>query len=158
MTSEDRLCSARMKASSGMMAEGVPTNNQRGRRSGLCRLWGGLDKARHIVPIALLVRVQCFRKGPYKAVEGPSTRPLVLSMINGSYYRRRRRLTILEPDEMKFGVSLTLPSLKTRSPLKTGWEIPFVTYSWNEISPNFDSSWDHDLKIFSNVFRSLWYL
>ena len=25
------------------MAEGVPTNNQRGRRSGPCRLWGGLD-------------------------------------------------------------------------------------------------------------------
>ena len=24
------------------MAEGVPTNNQRGRRSGPCRLWGGL--------------------------------------------------------------------------------------------------------------------
>ena len=40
------------------MAEGVPTNNQRGQRSGPCRLWGGLDKARHIVPTALLVRVQ----------------------------------------------------------------------------------------------------
>ena len=58
------------------MAEGVPTNNQRGRRSGPCRLWGGLDKARHIVPTALIVRVQCFRKGPYKVVEGPSTRPV----------------------------------------------------------------------------------
>ena len=56
------------------MAEGVPTNNEMGRRSGPCRLWGGLDKARHIVPTPLLVRVQCFRKGPYKAVEGPSTR------------------------------------------------------------------------------------
>ena len=55
-----------------MMAEGVPTNNQRGQRSGPCRLLGGLDKARHIVPTALLVRVQCFRKGSYKAVEGPS--------------------------------------------------------------------------------------
>ena len=38
-----------------------PTNNQRGRRSGPCRLWGGLDKARYKVPTALLVRVQCFR-------------------------------------------------------------------------------------------------
>ena len=55
------------------MAEGVPTNNQRGRRSGPCRLWGGLDKARHIVPTALLVRVQCFRKSLHKAVQGPST-------------------------------------------------------------------------------------
>ena len=88
------------------MAEGVPTNNQRGRRSGPCRLWGGLDKARHIVPTALLVRVQCFRKSLHKAVQGPSTRPIVVSMINGSYCRRRRRLTIFEPDEMKFGVSL----------------------------------------------------
>ena len=88
-----------------------PTNNQRGRRSGPCRLWGGLDKARHIVPTALLVRVQCFRKSLYKAVQGPSTRPIVVSMINGSYCRRRRRLTIFEPDEMKFGVSLTLLSL-----------------------------------------------
>ena len=67
--------------------------------------------ARYIVPTALLVRVQCFRKGLYKAVEGQSTRPIVLSMINGSNCRRRRRLTIFEPDEMKFGVSLTLLSL-----------------------------------------------
>ena len=84
------------------MAEGVPTNNQRGRRSGPCRLWGGLDRARHIVPTALLVRVQCFRKSLHKAVQGPSTRPIVVSMINGSYCRRRRRLTIFEPDEMKW--------------------------------------------------------
>ena len=48
------------------MAERVPTNNERGRRSGPCRLCGGLDKARHIVSTALLVRVQCFRKGLYK--------------------------------------------------------------------------------------------
>ena len=48
-------------ASSGPKAEGVPTNNQRGRGSGLCRLWGGLDKARHIVKTTLLVRVQRFR-------------------------------------------------------------------------------------------------
>ena len=98
------------------MAEGVPTNNQRGQRSGPCRLLRGLDKARHIVPTALLVRVQCFRKGSYKAVEGPSTRPIVLSMITGSYCRRRRRWTIFEPDEIKFGLSLTLLSLYNRSP------------------------------------------
>ena len=91
------------------MAEGVPTDNQKGRRAGPCRLCGGLDKARHIVPTALLVRVQCFRKGPYKVVEGPSTRSIVPSIINGSYCRRRKRLTILEPDEMKFHVSLTPP-------------------------------------------------
>ena len=42
-------------AISGPKAEGAPTNNQRGRGSGPCRLWGDLDKARHIVPTALLV-------------------------------------------------------------------------------------------------------
>ena len=96
------------------MAERVSTNNQRGRRSGPYHLLGGLDKARHIVPNALLVRVQCLRKGMYKAVEWPGTRPIVLSMINGSYCYRRRHFTILtifEPDEMKFGVSLTLLNL-----------------------------------------------
>ena len=72
-----------------LMAEGVPTNNQRGRRSGACRLWGGLDKARHIVPTALLVWVQYFKKSLYKAVQGPRTRHIVLSIINGSYCRRQ---------------------------------------------------------------------
>ena len=38
------------------MAEGVPTNNKRGRGSGPRLLRGGLDMARHIVPTALLVK------------------------------------------------------------------------------------------------------
>ena len=37
----------------------VPTNNQRERGSKVCLLWGGLNKSHHIVPTALLVRVQC---------------------------------------------------------------------------------------------------
>ena len=77
-------------ASSGPKAEGVPTNNQRGRGSWPCRLWGGLDKARHIVPTALLVRVQRFRNDLYKAVKGPSTRPIVLLMIE-HYHRCIKR-------------------------------------------------------------------
>ena len=93
------------------MAEGVPTNNQNGRISGPCRLLGGLDKARHIVQTGFLVRVQCFRKGLYKTVEGPSTRLIVLSMLNWSCYRRRRRLIIFESNEMTFGVFVTLLSL-----------------------------------------------
>ena len=102
-------CATRsLYASSGPKAEGVPTNNQRGRGSGPCRLWGGLDKVRHIVPTALLVRVQRFRNDLYKAVKGPSTRPIVLPMIAGSYWRRRRLFTIFEPDEMKFASPLTL--------------------------------------------------
>ena len=77
-------CATRsLYASSCPKAEGVPTNNQSRRGSGPCRLWGGLDKARHIVPTALLVRVQCLRNNLYKALKGPITRPIVLSMIAG---------------------------------------------------------------------------
>ena len=91
-------CATRSRyASSGPKAEGVPTNNKRGRGSGPCRLRGGLDKTRHIVPTALLVRVQRFRNDLYKAVKGPSTRPIVLSIIAGSYWRRQRRFTIFDP-------------------------------------------------------------
>ena len=62
-------CAARsLYASAGPKAEGVPTNNQRGWGSGPCRLLGGLDKARHIVPTALIVRVQRLRNALYKAV------------------------------------------------------------------------------------------
>ena len=86
--------------SSGPEAEGVLSNNQRGRGSGPCRLWGGLDKARHIVQTDMLVRVQRLRNDMYKAVKGPSKRPIVLSMITGSYWRRRSRFTIFEPDEI----------------------------------------------------------
>ena len=73
-----------LHASSGPKAEEVPTNNQRGRGSGPCRLWGGLDKARHIVPIALLV--QRLRNYLYKTVKRPITRPKVLSIIAWSYW------------------------------------------------------------------------
>ena len=106
------------------MAEVVPTNNQRGRRSGPCRLWGGLDKARHIVPTALLVRVQCFRKSLHKAVQGPSTRPIVVSMINGLYCRRRRCLTIFEP-EKKYGWKIAKSTLSikiTNQPISSWYE------------------------------------
>ena len=51
------------------MAEGVRTNNQRERESGSCHLYGGLDKARHIVQTALLVRVQRLRNDLYSLLE-----------------------------------------------------------------------------------------
>ena len=138
--------------------EAVPTYNQRGLGLGSCRLWGGLDKAQHKVPTVSLVRVQRLRNDLYKAVEGPSTRLIVLSMITWSYFRRRRHLTILEPDETKFASHLTLLKLQTRSLEKTGWEIPSETNSWNNISSNLDKWSEYDMKNFPNVFQSLWYL
>ena len=56
-------CATRsLYASSGPKAEGVPTNNQRGRGSGPCRLWGGLDKARHISILSQTNKVACKRR------------------------------------------------------------------------------------------------
>ena len=83
--------SACLETSSGSRTEGVPTNNQRGREPGPCLLWGGLNKSRHVVPIALLVRVQCLRRDMYKVVEGPSKRHVVLSTITGPYFRFDKR-------------------------------------------------------------------
>ena len=78
---------------------------------GPCRLCGGLYKARHVVPTALLVRVQCLRKTLYMAVEGPNTKFIVFSMIPVAYSRHRRRFTILVPEAMKLVEPLTLLSL-----------------------------------------------
>ena len=60
-------------ANSGSRVEEVPTYNQRWQGSEPCFFWGGLDKSRHIVLTALLVRVQRSGKDLYNAVEGPST-------------------------------------------------------------------------------------
>ena len=47
-------CATRsLYSSSGPKTEGVPNNKQRLRGSGPCRLWGGFNKARQIVPTAL---------------------------------------------------------------------------------------------------------
>ena len=73
----------------GLRAAKVRTNNQRGRGSGSCLLW-----TRPYIPNVLLVRVQSFKKSLYKAVRGPSTRPIVRSMTTGVlvFGRRQRRL------------------------------------------------------------------
>ena len=88
----------------------VPTNNDRGRGSGPCLPWGGLDKALRIVPTTLFLRVQRLKNGIHSTsvVKEPSTRPMILLMITRSYCRRRRRLAIFEQDKMKFAVPLTL--------------------------------------------------
>ena len=90
VTSIKVVCATRsLYASSGPKAEGVPIKNQRWRGSGPCCLWGGLERARHKVPTALLVRLQRFRNDLYKAVKGPRTSSIVLSMIAGSYWVRQ---------------------------------------------------------------------
>ena len=94
--------------SSGPRAEGVPTDNQRIRALYPLRRFGQVQL---YSPAALLVRVQHLMKDMYKVVEGRSTRPIVLSVITGSYFRRRRRFTIFEPDETKFSAPLALFSL-----------------------------------------------
>ena len=76
---------------------------------------------------------------------------MILWMIPGSYFRRRRLLTILEPNETKFASHLTILSLYTRL---DQWEIPSETYSWNDISPNLDKMSEYDLKHFPNVFET----
>ena len=60
-----RCATRNLYPNSGSKAEGVPTNNQIGLGSGPRCLWGGLDKACHIVPTALLVRMQRLRYGMY---------------------------------------------------------------------------------------------
>ena len=75
--------------------------------SPLWRFGQGPSYSRH----RLVSQCAMLSKGLYKTVEGPSTRLIILSMINGSYCRRRRRLTIFETDEMQVGVSLILLSL-----------------------------------------------
>ena len=48
----------------------------------------GHDKSSHEVPTVLLVRLQRSREELYKAVEKPSTKPIVLSVITRSFFRR----------------------------------------------------------------------
>ena len=64
------------------LKESRQANNQKGRGPGPCLLWGDLDKARHKVPTALLVRVQFSRKDLYKAVEWSCTRHINYSPLN----------------------------------------------------------------------------
>ena len=104
---QSKQSSVRLEARSGLRTTRFPTNKQRGRGSRPCVVSGSLDESRHIVPTDWLVRVQCFRKGLSKAVEGPSTGPIFLSMITELYLPRRRRLTTSEPDETKFASHLT---------------------------------------------------
>ena len=63
-------------------------------------------------------------------------------MIAGLNWRRRRRVTIFELDEMNFAAPLTLVSF--RQDHKTRWAIPAEAYSWTDISPNLDKTVEYD--------------
>ena len=109
-TSTYEGCATRsLYASSGPKAEGVRTNNPRGRGSGPWRLLGGIEKVRHIVPTALLVRVQRLRNDLYKAVKGPikhktysplDDRWVILTTSKAFHYFRARQ------DEIRLWPSL----------------------------------------------------
>ena len=106
-TIKSRQCSAQfLYARLGLRAVGVPTNNKMGQS--LC---GGLDKARHVFPSTFLVRVQCLRKGLFMAIKGPSTKPIVFSVIPESYCRRRGRFTSFFPVAIELIEPLTLLNL-----------------------------------------------
>ena len=76
--------------------------------SGPCRLWEDLDNARHIVPTAVLVRVQRLKNDLYKAVKGVKHKaynPLddywvILTTSKAFDYFRARR------DEVRFAFDL----------------------------------------------------
>ena len=77
----------------------------------------------------------------YMAIEGLSTRPIVLSMIpDQSYCRRRMCFTIFVPEEMKVFQPLTLLIFINKTTFKDQVGDSFVTYSWKGITPNFDKS------------------
>ena len=127
------------------------TENQKGDE-----VWTSLAKSSHKVPTALLVTMQRSRKDLYNAVEGSSTRPIVLSMITGSYFRRWMRLTIFEA---KFAASLTgLVCTRDHRRRPGDLEIPSETYSRTNISTNWDKSSEYYLKNFPNFFLSLSFL
>ena len=79
--------------------------NQKEQGSVPFRLLGGLNKARHKVPITLLVEAKCFTKGLYND-EGSNAGPGVFFINTLLNYRHRRR----------FAEPLPLLSSYTRSP------------------------------------------
>ena len=95
-------------ASSGPKAEGVPTNNQRGWGSGPCEPLRRFRQGPSYSPYRLVSQSATLKEW---SVKGFGTRPVVLSMITGAYWRCRRRFTIFDPNEMKFVSPLTLLSL-----------------------------------------------
>ena len=124
---KNKFCSAHLETSSGQSTESVWTNNQRGQGSGPCLLWGGLDKSCHIVPTALLFRVQIYRKDLNMDIEGPSS-PLD---DHWAYFLRRRRLSRTRRNSLSIWLSLVCRLDHHRRP----GEIPSETYSWNAILP-----------------------
>ena len=104
---KSRLCSAQFVRQ--LRSKGCKSpNNQKGQSSGPCRLCGGLEKVCHVVPTALLVRVQCSRKSLHMVVEGMSTRHIAILMFPRSYCRHRWRFTIFVPATSKFVNKITV--------------------------------------------------
>ena len=154
MTSKkDRLHSANLEASSSQMAEGVPNNNQRGRRSGPCCFWGGLDKTRHIVSTAWLVRVQLMRqessvhgfiRAKHKTYSPLGDHWVIMALSKAfNYFRTRRDKIDCAFDSLRFLSKITVKDWMRDS----FWPI-FLKQNITKFRQ----------KNFPNVFQSLWYL
>ena len=100
---QSRMCSAQTVIELRPKTKGVPDNNQRGRGSGPCRLWGCWNISRQIVP-TVFVRMQRFKNDLNKVEDGSNTRPIILSMINGSKNKK-----VFCPNFLQLNVMLQSP-------------------------------------------------
>ena len=65
-----------------------------------------------------------------------------------------KEFDFFEPDGIKYIGTFDSLRLCNRNLWKTGWEIPFETYSQNNITSNFDKTSEQDLQNFKNVSSS----
>ena len=117
-------------------------------------------KVRHIVPTALLVRVQCLRNSLYKAVKGPSTIVLSSSRWSPGHTSDVAGVWLfkspIRQNSLRIWPSLVCRLDHRRRPGERF--LPKQILRINDISPNLDKRSEYDLKNFPIEFRSLWYL
>ena len=100
------LCSVNLPERTGLRAEGIQTNNQRGGGSGSISSWGVWT----VISSDSLVsrREPLYERSVQGCIRTLSTRHIVLLLITGSYWRLRILFAMFEPEEMKFAAPLTL--------------------------------------------------
>ena len=95
------------------MAEGVPTNNQRGQRPGPCRLWGGLDNRNIMISVKSVEILILINKSSFKRIILVTIMPhLKYSTIHTWLFQLSMSVTILITDselQITFSVKGYLP-------------------------------------------------